>query len=75
MPYGSTNTHNCGVVRHGEGFVMLFRNDYREAWGNPNMVSANIGIADSADGMTWTVRPEPTSMDGLDPRAVVARPT
>jgi len=68
VPYDSTNTHNCGVIAYGAGFVMLFRNDFREAWGNPRNKGSNIGIADSPDGVNWKVRPEPTPMRGLDPR-------
>ena len=68
VPYDSTNTHNCGVTRYGDGFVMLFRNDHHEGWGKPGYISAGIGIADSTDGVDWTVRPEPTPLEGLDPR-------
>ena len=35
VPFGSTNTHNCGVIQYGDGFLMLFRNDCRKSWGNP----------------------------------------
>lgn len=68
VPYESTNTHNCGVIRYGDGFVMLFRNDARESQENPNNCVSRIGIADSADGVTWVVRDTPTNIFDNDPR-------
>jgi beta-1,4-mannooligosaccharide/beta-1,4-mannosyl-N-acetylglucosamine phosphorylase len=68
VPYRSTNTHNCGVIRYKAGYVMLFRCDARESRENPNHMRWSVGIADSPDGIAWTVRPEPTPLPGGDPR-------
>jgi len=68
VPFESTNTHNCGVARHGDGYVMLFRNDYWESVDPLRNCTSTAGIADSKDGITWAVRDTPSPIPGNDPR-------
>ena len=68
VPYPSTNTHNCGVIRFGDGYVMLFRNDYWDSISPLGTCNSSIGIADSPDGIHWTVREKATPIPGNDPR-------
>jgi beta-1,4-mannooligosaccharide/beta-1,4-mannosyl-N-acetylglucosamine phosphorylase len=68
VPYPSTNTHNCGVTRFGDGYVMLFRNDHWESIEPLRGCTSTAGIADSKDGIHWTVRSEATPVRGNDPR-------
>ena len=58
VPYKSDLVFNAAVVKHDEMYHMLFRNDYgyvKEAL----FSGTNLGIADSADGVKWTVRKQP----------------
>jgi len=52
VPYAVETVHNAGVVKHGEQYVMLFRSHLRNG-------RSIIGIAESPDGIHFTVRPEP----------------
>jgi beta-1,4-mannooligosaccharide/beta-1,4-mannosyl-N-acetylglucosamine phosphorylase len=70
VPYASTNTHNCGVIRYKDGFIMLFRNDARKSKEDPNNCISNIGVADSPDGVNWIVRDKPTPIFDNDPRII-----
>jgi len=58
VPYASDLVFNAGVCKYEGRYVMLFRNDYgyREGRG---FEGTNLGLADSDDGVAWTVRPQP----------------
>lgn len=68
VPYDSTNTHNCGVARFRDGYVMLFRNDYWHSIEPLRDTRTTAGIADSPDGIHWTVRDTEAPIYGFDPR-------
>ncbi|MCU0791372.1 MAG: glycoside hydrolase family 130 protein [Opitutaceae bacterium] len=57
-PFPATTVFNAGVARHEGRYVMLFRNDYGR-WGDPNFDGTNLGLATSADGITWDVAAKP----------------
>lgn len=52
VPYPVSTVHNAGMVKHDGRYVMLFRSHLL----NGRCV---IGMAESADGYSFTVRPEP----------------
>jgi len=69
VPFTSTLTYNAGITKFHGRYVMLFRNDYdytREdalafrqgarAWPAGRI---NLGLAESADGINWRIKPEP----------------
>ena len=69
IPFESTLTYNAGITKFHGRYVMLFRNDYgytREdalafrqgtrAWPAGKI---NLGLAVSADGINWRIKPEP----------------
>ncbi|GBE03408.1 beta-1,4-mannooligosaccharide phosphorylase [bacterium BMS3Abin09] len=52
IPYPVSTVHNAGVVRHNGRYIMLFRSHLL----NGRCV---IGLAESGDGYSFTVSPEP----------------
>ncbi|MCK4548256.1 MAG: glycoside hydrolase family 130 protein [Candidatus Eisenbacteria sp.] len=52
VPYPVETVHNAGVVAHGGGYVMLFRSHLKTG-------RSVIGLAESKDGFSFTVRPKP----------------
>ncbi len=63
VPY-NVGTHrscvfNAGVVKDRGEYLMVFRNDFDFIEGTPSFRGTNIGLARSADGLQWTVEPEP----------------
>lgn len=52
VPYPVETVHNAGVVKHKERYIMLFRSHRRNG-------RSIIGIAESDDGFSFKVRPEP----------------
>lgn len=58
VPFPATTVFNAGVAKYEGRYVMLFRNDYG-TWGVPKFEGTNLGVAESADGIKWTVRPKP----------------
>lgn len=52
VPYPVETVHNAGVVKLGGKYVMLFRSHLRNG-------RSIIGLAESRDGLHFTVRPEP----------------
>jgi len=52
VPYPVATVHNAGVVRHDGRYVMLFRAHRRNG-------RSIIGMAESDDGLSFTVQPEP----------------
>lgn len=52
VPYPVETVHNAGVVKHKGTYVMLFRSHLRNG-------RSIIGLAESADGVHFAVRPEP----------------
>lgn len=57
VPYSSNLVFNAGVVRYENAYRMVFRNDY--GYANGRFAGTNLGVAESADGVRWTVRREP----------------
>ena len=61
VPYPVATVHNAGIVKHDDRYIMLFRS---------HMLNGRsiIGRADSEDGFSFTVHPEPfliPSSDGI----------
>ncbi len=52
VPYPVATVHNAGVVKHDGRYVMLFRSHRRNG-------RSIIGLAESDDGFSFRVRPEP----------------
>ncbi len=63
IPYASNLTFNGGVIRVGDEYIMLFRNDWgcseQDMAEGCNFKGTNIGLARSKDGVKWDVEPEP----------------
>jgi len=61
VPYPVATVHNAGIVKHDDRYIMLFRSHLRNG-------RSIIGRADSKDGLSFTVHPEPfliPSSDGI----------
>jgi len=61
VPYPVATVHNAGIVKHGGRYIMLFRSHLRNG-------RSIIGRADSDDGYSFKVRPDPfltPSADGV----------
>ena len=58
VAYNSELVFNAGVAKYKRKYYMVFRNDYII---NPETreLRTNLGIAESNDGICWTVRPDP----------------
>ena len=52
VPYPVETVHNAGVTKYRDRYIMLFRSHLRNG-------RSIIGLAESADGFDFTVRPEP----------------
>jgi predicted GH43/DUF377 family glycosyl hydrolase len=52
VPYAVATVHNAGVVKHHNRYIMLFRSHL-------NNGRSIVGRADSDDGFSFTVHPEP----------------
>jgi predicted GH43/DUF377 family glycosyl hydrolase len=52
VPYPVATVHNAGVVKHNDRYIMLFRSHLHNG-------RSVIGRADSDDGLSFTVNPEP----------------
>lgn len=50
---------NAGVIKARNEYLMVFRNDFDWVEGSAAFQGTNIGLARSADGVAWTVDPEP----------------
>jgi beta-1,4-mannooligosaccharide/beta-1,4-mannosyl-N-acetylglucosamine phosphorylase len=59
VPYPATQVFNAGVVKYQGRYVMVFRNDYGAAPGNPDVEHTSIGVAFSDDGISWQAQPRP----------------
>lgn len=57
IPYSANLIFNAGVIKLGEKYRMVFRNDY--GYENGRFAGTNLGVAESDDGIHWTARPEP----------------
>ncbi len=57
VPYPVATVHNAGVVKHNGSYIMLFRSHLHNG-------RSIIGRADSKDGFSFTVHPEPISYTG-----------
>jgi beta-1,4-mannooligosaccharide/beta-1,4-mannosyl-N-acetylglucosamine phosphorylase len=58
VPYKSALTFNAGVVKQGDKYIMIFRNDYG-SYDDHKLEGTNLGLAFSKDGLKWKVEPEP----------------
>lgn len=58
VPYLATTVFNAGVVYWEGRYIMMFRNDY-SASGTYPFDGCNLGLAESKDGVDWTVWREP----------------
>ena len=52
VPYPVATVHNAGIVKHNDRYIMLFRSHLQNG-------RSIIGRADSVDGFSFTVHPEP----------------
>ena len=52
VPYSVATVHNAGVVKHNDRYIMLFRSHLHNG-------RSIIGRAESSDGFSFTVHPEP----------------
>ena len=52
VPYPVATVHNAGIVKHNGSYIMLFRSHLLNG-------RSIIGRADSEDGYSFTVHPEP----------------
>jgi len=52
VPYPVETVHNAGVIKHEDRYIMLFRSHLRNG-------RSVIGLAESEDGFSFRVRPEP----------------
>lgn len=60
VPYAVETVHNAGVVRHNDRYIMLFRSHLATG-------RSIIGIAESEDGFSFKVRPEPFMVPSSEP--------
>lgn len=71
VPYDATLVFNAGVAKIKDKYYMVFRNDYGMTeetyaqcqWWRDGGIT--LGVAESDDGINWTVRPEPL-MDSVN---------
>ena len=57
IPYDASLIFNAGVAKYNGKYVMVFRNDYgptEETYPTVRF-STSLGLAESADGIHWTV--------------------
>lgn len=59
VPFPTSLTFNAGVAFFQGRYVMVFRNDFFEDNDATKPHYTNLGFAESADGIEWTVRAEP----------------
>ena len=52
VPYPVATVHNAGIVKHNDRYIMLFRSHLHNG-------RSVIGRAESDDGFSFTVGPEP----------------
>src|SRR5660398_215788 len=52
VPYPAATVHNAGACRLGDRYILLFRFHRRNG-------RSAIGVAESEDGLRFTVRPQP----------------
>jgi len=62
VPFPCSLAFNAGVTKCEDRYIMIFRNDIADKPGG-RIVDFNLGIAFSADGIDWEVRPEPINAD------------
>ncbi len=71
VPYPASLVFNAGIIPWGDGYAMIFRNDYgtdQEAFeAGRGFSGTNIGLALSRDGIRFEVEPEPVfDLSGAD---------
>jgi len=59
VPYPVATVHNAGLVKHNGRYIMLFRSHLKNG-------RSIIGRADSEDGFSFTVQPEPFLVPATD---------
>lgn len=64
IPYPSSLVFNAGVAKWQGRYLMVFRNDVgpRGPDETEKLTHTNLGLAESLDGVVWTVRPQPLTM-------------
>ena len=60
VPYPVATVHNAGVIKHNDRYIMLFRSHLLNG-------RSVIGRADSEDGFSFTVHPQPFLVPSTDP--------
>ena len=61
VPYPVATVHNAGIIKHNDRYIMLFRSHLHNG-------RSVIGRAESTDGFSFSVHPEPflvPSHDGI----------
>jgi predicted GH43/DUF377 family glycosyl hydrolase len=59
VPYPVATVHNAGIVKHNDQYIMLFRSHLLNG-------RSIIGRADSEDGFSFEVHPEPFLIPSTD---------
>ena len=62
VPYEASHVFNTGVAKYQGKYVMVFRDDYNfeeNVWPPVKKTKTKLGIAESNDGIHWSVRPTP----------------
>ncbi len=59
VPYPATLIFNAGVAKYQGKYVMVFRNDCTDEWGQGGFHHTNLGLAYSDDGVKWEVTNKP----------------
>ena len=58
VPYNAALVFNAGVTKFNGKYIMIFRNDYGD-FDAHKLTGTNLGLAESTDGINWTVSEKP----------------
>ena len=62
IPYNASLIFNAGVAKYRGKYIMIFRDDYNfeeDVWPPVKKPGTLLGVAESDDGVHWTVREKP----------------
>ena len=62
IPYNASLVFNAGVAKYHGKYIMIFRDDYNfdeDIWPPVKKPGTLLGVAESDDGVNWTVREKP----------------
>ena len=62
VPYNAALVFNAGVTKYHGKYIMIFRDDYNfdeDVWPPVKKPGTLLGVAESDDGVNWTVREKP----------------